>query len=76
MQVDINDAQCNLFELINLLLDNKEDVVYISENGAIVAQLAKADGQPIKRIGVAKGKLSLPDDFDAWDREIEELINV
>ena len=25
------------------------------------------------RIGVAKGKLSIPKDFDKWDKEIEEM---
>ena len=26
-----------------------------------------------KRIGAAKGKLHIPDDFDKWDKEIEKL---
>ena len=26
-----------------------------------------------KRIGVAEGKFKVPDEFDAWDKEIEEM---
>ena len=27
----------------------------------------------VKRIGVAEGKIKIPDDFDKWDSEIEEM---
>ena len=26
-----------------------------------------------KRIGIAEGKFKIPDEFDAWDKEIEEM---
>lgn len=28
-----------------------------------------------KRIGVAEGKFKVPDEFDAWDQEIEEMFD-
>ena len=28
---------------------------------------------PPKRLGTAKGKFSIPDDFDHWDEEIADL---
>ena len=35
-----------------------------------------ANTQPAgKRIGAASGKLNIPDDFDEWDKEIEEMFN-
>lgn len=29
-----------------------------------------------RRIGVAKGKISIPDDFDKMDKEIEEMFDL
>ena len=29
-----------------------------------------------KRIGLAEGKFKIPDDFDKWDKEIEEMFGV
>ena len=26
-----------------------------------------------KRIGIAEGKFTVPDDFDSWDQEVEEM---
>ena len=31
--------------------------------------------QKFQRIGVAKGKFVVPDDFDLWDKEIEEMFD-
>lgn len=29
-----------------------------------------------RRLGVAKGKITIPDDFDDMDKEIEEMFNL
>ena len=42
--------------------------------GVPVVEMKLAKRKPVsKRIGVAKGKLHVPDDFDKWDGEIADM---
>lgn len=55
--------------------------MYIKQDGRTVAQLTLSEdtGQVeskvdvSKRIGIAKGKFKMPEDFDKWDKDIEEM---
>ena len=55
--------------------------MYIKQDGRTVAQLTLSEetGQAqskvdvSKRIGIAKGKFKMPEDFDKWDKDIEEM---
>ena len=60
---------------MRLLETQKEDVIRIARNGKPVAELKAIDRSPVsKRIGVAKGKFKVPDDFDAYNEEIASML--
>ena len=73
-QVNMLEAKTELSRLVKKLEDHEEDVIYLARNGKPIVQMtllppAKAQ----KRIGIAKGKISVPADFDKWDQDIAEL---
>ena len=73
-QVNMLEAKTDLSRLVRSLETRQEDVVYIARNGKPVVQMTLINKKPKnKRIGVAKGKFSVPDDFDKWDKEIEDM---
>lgn len=74
-QVNMLQAKTNLSKLVGMLLNGEEDVIYIARNGEAVAQLTRIEPKPRKKIGVAKGKITIPDDFDAWDSEVENMFS-
>lgn len=73
-QVNIVEEKIDFLKLVNLLETRQEEVIYLEKNGVAVAQLTlipkKAAG---KRIGVAEGKFKVPDEFDSWDMDVEEM---
>ena len=74
MQVNMFEAKSDLSKLVKMLETQQEDVIYIARNGVEVAQITlipKADTS--KRIGIAKGKFSISEDFDSLDDEISAL---
>lgn len=74
MQVNMFEAKSDLSKLVKMLETQQEDVIYIARNGVEVAQITlipKADTS--KRIGIAKGKFSVSEDFDSLDDEISAL---
>ena len=74
MQVNILEAKTNLSRLVRLLETREEDVIYLARNNKIVAEIKLHQEAPTtRRIGVAKGKLKVPEDFDRWDKEIEAM---
>lgn len=77
-QVNMLEKNTDLSKLINMLENDEEDVIYIERDGVSVAQITLIPQIDVsKRIGIAKGKLNLPDDFDevfdSLDDEIAEL---
>lgn len=73
-QVNMLEAKTNLSKLINMLETKQEDVIYLARNGTAVVQMTLIPHEPTKkRIGVAEGKFKVPDEFDAWDKEIEDM---
>lgn len=74
-QVNMLQAKTNLSKLVSMLLSGEEDVIYIAKNGEAVAQLTRIEPKPKKKIGVAKGKITVPDDFDKWDSEVESMFD-
>ena len=76
-KVNMLEAKTDLSKLIRLLETRQEDVIVISRNGTPVAELKLAQKVPAnQRIGAAKGKFAIPDDFDQWDKEIEDMFEV
>lgn len=73
-QVNIVEAKTDLPKLVRLLETYQEDVILIARDGTPVVEMKLAKRKQVsKRIGVAKGKLHVPDDFDKWDGEIVDM---
>ena len=73
-QVNMLETKTELSRLVKILETKQEDVIYLARNGIPVAQLTLIPPQPAeKRIGIAEGKFKIPDEFDEWDKEIEEM---
>lgn len=73
-QVNMLEPQTDLSNLVKLLETRQEEIIYLERNGTAVAQITLVQTEPIqKRIGVAEGKFRVPDAFDEWDKEIEDM---
>lgn len=73
-QVNMLEAKTDLSKLVRMLETKQEDVIYLARNGTAVVQMTLIPERPArKRIGVAEGKFKVPDEFDEWDKEIEEM---
>ena len=73
-QVNMLEAKTDLSKLVRMLETEQDDVIYLARNGTAVAQMTlipKNTGK--KRIGVAEGKFKVPEAFDEWDKEVEEM---
>lgn len=73
-QVNMLEAKTDLSKLVKLLETKQEDVVYLARNGKAIVQMTLIPKRKANnRIGVAKGKFVVPDEFDSWDDEIEGM---
>ena len=73
-QINMLEVKDGLPELVKMLETKQEDVIYLVRNGIAVAQMTLIPNKPVsKRIGVAEGKFKVPDEFDSWDKEVEEM---
>ena len=73
-QINMLEAKTDLSKWVKKLENREEDVVVLARGGKPVAQLILFPKSPEKsRLGVAKGKFTIPKDFDQWDSEIEEM---
>lgn len=61
MEISIYNAKTHLSNLIQQLIEEKEDVIYISKNGKPVVQLTLIRSKKSKRLGAAKKEMK---DFD------------
>lgn len=57
MEISIYDAKTHLSNLIQQLVEEKEEVIYISKNGKPVVQLTLIKSKKTKRLGVAKKEM-------------------
>ena len=74
MQVSI-EAKTDVSELIRLLETRKEDYITVARDGKPVAKITLFHEKPVsRRIGVAKGKFNIRDDFDSDNREIADML--
>ncbi len=73
-QVNMLEAKSDLSRLVRLLESKQEDVIYLARNGKAIAQMTLISPKSTsRRIGVAEGKFKVPDEFDIWDREVEDM---
>lgn len=70
--VNMLDAKTRLSQLVQAVESGEESEIIIARNGKPAARLVavvEAVRRPF-RIGLAKGRLQIPDDFDALDVEV------
>jgi antitoxin (DNA-binding transcriptional repressor) of toxin-antitoxin stability system len=74
--VNMLEAKSSLSRLVEAIEQGNEKEIIIARNGKPAAKLVPignlAGGQ---RIGVAKGKFTIPDDIDADNEKIAQLFN-
>ena len=79
-QVDVI-SKVDLSELVKTLEAREEEVIYLAKDGVPVAQLTliNSNRSVKRRLGVAKGEVTLPEGFDEMfdemDKEIEEMFD-
>ena len=70
MEISIKEAEIHFLSLVQSLIDGKEETIYISKDGKLVAQLTLAESSSSKRIGVAKEEMS---GFDISQEEFNSI---
>jgi len=71
MQVSVREAKADLSKLIRLVESKTENEIAIARNGRPIVKLVLIQPtSPSKRIGIAEGKFTVPDDLDAGSDEI------
>jgi len=76
MQAAVNmlQAKSSLSRLVQAIEQGQEREIVIARNGRPAAKLVPLDASPAKkRIGIAKGKFTVPDDIDAHNAEVARL---
>ena len=72
--VNIFEAKTSLSKLIESLETGKEDEILIARHGRPVARLSQLAPSPVEvRIGIAKGKFSVPDSIDTDNDTVAKL---
>ena len=73
-QVNMLETKTDSSKHVGMLESRQKDVTYLARNETAVVQMTLIPEKPAsKRIGVAEGKIRVPDEFDMWDKEIEEM---
>jgi antitoxin (DNA-binding transcriptional repressor) of toxin-antitoxin stability system len=72
--VSLFDAKTHLSRLVGELLSGQESEIVISRHGKPVVRMEAVRPMEVaRRIGVAKGRFTVPDDLDAANPEISRL---
>lgn len=75
--VNMLDAKSNLSKLVDAVETGREDEIVIARNGRPAARLtAIRSVETSRRIGIAKGKFTAPQDLSALDGDVAALFNV
>ena len=72
-QVAMN-AQTDYSELIALLETHKEDVIFLTRDGAPVVEMKLTRTLPPRKPGLGKNMIQLPDNFWELDQELDKEI--
>ena len=70
MEISIYDAKTHLSNLIQQLVDEKEEIIYISKNGKPTAQITRIAKKNSKRIGAAKKEM------EGFDITVDDLNSI
>lgn len=72
--VNMLQAKSSLSRLVEAIEQGQEREIVIARNGRPAAKLVPMDTVPAgKRIGVAKGKFTVPDSIDAHNAEVARM---
>ena len=71
VRIELSKAKEDLPGLVNLV--NKGEKVIILKNNQPVADLVKHEVKKERKLGLLKGKLSIPDSFNDEDDEINSM---
>lgn len=71
--VNMHDAKTRLSKLVAAIRSGEEREVVIAINGTPAARLVPIEPKPKIRWGLLKGKITVPDDIDELNPEIERL---
>lgn len=72
-RVNMWETNSDLSKLAKMRETKQEEAIYIARNGTPIVQITLTKKPVSKRIGAAEGKFRIPDDFDEWDKEVEEM---
>ena len=73
LQVNIHEAKTNLSKLIQKAI-NGEDVIIAKGNKPIVKLVLVDNKKPQRKLGTAKGKIELADNFDESLEDFKEYM--
>ena len=76
MQINTGKAKDRFSELINLLLSHEEEEIIIANRGEPVVKMVLYQTPAVRQAGLAKGRFTVPEDFDACNDEIAEMFGV
>jgi prevent-host-death family protein len=72
--VNMLEAKSNLSRLVEAVESGAESEIIIARNGKPAAKLVPLTARPTgPRIGIAKGRFTVPDDIDTDNEAIEKL---
>ena len=71
LNINMYDAKTNLSKYAKLLEDKKEKEIIVSRGNTPIMKLVPYNNKRSRIFGCAKGKISVPDDFD--DIDISDL---
>jgi len=75
MVVNVFEAKTQLSRLLRLIEMGRESSVIIARNGRPIARIVPLKSSPVsRRIGIARGRFTVPDNFDDVDDEIVSLM--
>lgn len=69
--VNIHQAKTHLSKYVEKVISTHETIV-ICRNGKPVAQIMEYQKPKSRKLGLLKGKIKIPDDFDALPKEFME----
>ena len=76
-QMNVLEAKTNFSKIIGMLERKEEKEVIVARAGKPVVKITYIEPVDVsKRIGIAKGKFVVPDDFDEPDEEIERMFGM
>lgn len=71
VRIELSKAKEDLLKLVNLV--NKGERVIILKNNKPVADLVKHEVKKERKLGLLRGRLSIPDSFNDEDDEINSM---